>query len=159
MVAGVDSVRDLLSLALRASRNRREAEPWPAEAARAQASRRAVGELRAEDRQVRGHEQTHLAIAGPYARSAPLYTHMVGPDGHRYAVAGSVKVDIQPVPGDPGATLRKARAVMRAALGPGSPSAADLRIAAEAYRLAAWAKREIDSERPDAPGSRISLTA
>jgi hypothetical protein len=60
---------------------------------------------------------------------------------------GSIKADLSPVPGDPRATLRKASAVRRAALTPGDPSAADMRVAADAYRLAAQAKEELREER------------
>ncbi len=159
MVRVVDSVRDLAELGPRAPSRGRELVGWLADATRVQARRRVTEDLRAANRRVKGHEQTHLAIAGAFAESAPQYTHTVGPDGQLYAVAGSVKVDVAPVPGNPEATLRKAKALMRAALGPGSPSAADLRIAAEAYRLAAWAQREMKSGRDTAPGSQVSLTA
>ncbi|OQY31611.1 MAG: hypothetical protein B6241_13615, partial [Spirochaetaceae bacterium 4572_59] len=57
-----------------------------------------------------------------------------GPYGSNYAVGGSIKVDMAPVPGSPRATLDKAQAVLRAAFAPGNPSAADMRVAAEAYR-------------------------
>ncbi len=103
--------------------------------------------LATADVAVKAHEQTHIAIAGPYAEGAPQYIYAMGPDGTLYAVGGSVKVDVEPVPGDPEATLRKAEALMQAALGPGEPSAADMRIAADAYRMAMQAKREIEEER------------
>ena len=111
---------------------------------------------------VKAHEATHIAIAGPYAQGAPQLMYAIGPDGARYAVGGSVKVDLQPVPGDPEATLRKADAVMRAAIGPGEPSAADMRIAAEAYRMALQARREIEAQRAgsgETTGSLVDILA
>ncbi len=128
----------------------------------AQARRRADADLQTADVRVRAHERVHAEIAGRYADSAPRYLYVAGPDGRLYAVGGSVKVDLQPVSGDPEATLRKAQALMRAAVGPGSPSAADMRIAAEAYRLAQGAQRDIAAKRGAeaySPGSLVSLLA
>jgi predicted amidohydrolase len=72
-------------------------------------------------------------------------------------VGGSVQIDLQPVPGDPEETLRKAEALLRAALSPGAPSAADLRVAAEAYRIAAEARREIQQERDSTSGQLVDI--
>jgi hypothetical protein len=132
---------------------------WLAEASAAQGRRRAEAELRGVDTRVKSHEQSHLAVAGPYAQSAAQYSYVQGPDGQSYAVGGSVKIDLAPVPGDPEATLRKAEAVARAALSPGAPSSADLQIAAEAYRLAAQARREIQEGKDSTPGQLVSLLA
>ena len=68
---------------------------------------------------------------GQYA-GVPSYTHQQGPDGKRYAVGGTTPIDTSPIPGDPEATARKLDQVRRAALAPGSPSGADLAIAAAA---------------------------
>jgi hypothetical protein len=96
------------------------------------------------DGAVRAHEQAHLAALGPYARSGADYSYMIGPDGRRYAVGGSVDVSLQPVPGDPEATIRKAKALIRGAYAPTSPSGPDMRVAAEAYRMEMEAKRELE---------------
>ena len=128
----------------------------------AQARRRVDAGLRAADVRVKAHERIHAEIAGRYADSAPRYIYVAGPDGRPYAVGGSVSVDLHPIAGDPEATLRKAQALMRAAVGPGSPSAADMRIAAAAYRLAQTARREMAAERnaaPYVPGSLVNLLA
>jgi hypothetical protein len=50
------------------------------------------------------------------------------------------------VPGDPQATLDKAQQVIRAAYAPGNPSAADMRVAADAYRMAQDAKRDLKEQ-------------
>ncbi len=143
---------------LRSSRSREQAfllEELGASAAR----HRVRAALASADVRVKAHEATHIAIAGPYAEGAPQYIYAMGPDGTLYAVGGSVKVDVTPVPGDPQATLRKAEALMQAALGPGEPSAADMRIAAEAYRMAMEARREIEEESAGTPGGLVNLTA
>jgi hypothetical protein len=108
--------------------------------------RRVAGELQSVDRRVRSHEQLHIALAGPYAESGASYITVRGPDGRSYAVGGSVQVDVRPVPGDPEATIRKARAIRRAAYGPMNPSAADMRVAAEAYRMEMQARRELEEQ-------------
>lgn len=98
---------------------------------------------KARDAEVRRHERAHLMSAGSAAASGILLNTRRGPDGRSYAVGGSVKVDMSPVPGDPEATIRKARNIMNASNAPGNPSAADMRVAAEAYRMAAAARQEI----------------
>lgn len=99
-------------------------------------------ELAKRDREVRAHEQAHASIGGQYA-SAPSYTYERGPDGRLYAVAGEVKIDTSPVPGDPRATLEKAEIIQRAALGVAEPSSADRAAAADARAMAAEARAEI----------------
>lgn len=106
-------------------------------------------EARQLDRSVRAHERTHQAALGAYAASGVQLTTRTGADGERIAVGGRIKADLTPVPGDPRATMRKANAVRRAALAVGSPSAADMRVAAEAYRLARDASDELEAQRLD----------
>ncbi|QXD16839.1 hypothetical protein GQ464_007845 [Rhodocaloribacter litoris] len=100
--------------------------------------------LKKRDAEVRQHEQAHLLAAGPYAQGPPRYTYQVGPDGKRYAIGGSVKIDTRPVPGDPEATIRKAQVIRRAALAPKDPSPADRRIAHEAGRMEMKARQELE---------------
>ncbi|MEL6768405.1 MAG: putative metalloprotease CJM1_0395 family protein [Pseudomonadota bacterium] len=87
-----------------------------------------VDRLAARDREVRAHEQAHARVGGQYAGS-PSYTYQTGPDGKRYAIGGSVAIDVSPVPGDPEATIAKMEQVKAAALAPAEPSGADRRIA------------------------------
>ncbi|MEO1275327.1 MAG: putative metalloprotease CJM1_0395 family protein [Pseudomonadota bacterium] len=96
-----------------------------------------VDRLAARDREVRAHEQAHARVGGQYAGS-PSYTYQTGPDGKRYAIGGSVAIDVSPVPGDPEATIAKMEQVKAAALAPAEPSSADRRIAT----LAEAASRE-----------------
>lgn len=107
---------------------------------------REVAEMRKRDREVRTHEQAHKSSGGSYAGSIRLQ-YEVGPDGKRYAVAGSVPIDVSPVRGDPEATIRKMAVVRRAALAPASPSGADRSVAARAARAAQQARAQVAARR------------
>ncbi len=98
------------------------------------------------DREVRSHEQAHLLNLGGAAASGIIYSFRRGADGESYASGGRIKADLSPVPGNPRATLSKAQSVIRAALAPSSSSAADMRTAAEAYRLVQSAREELNTQ-------------
>lgn len=106
---------------------------------------REIASLAARDREVRAHEQAHMAVGGQYAGAAQ-YQYERGPDGINYAVAGEVPIDIGRA-ADPQATIEKARTVRRAALAPADPSPQDRRIAAQASRLEAEALQELNEQR------------
>ena len=108
-----------------------------------------VEQLRARDREVRAHEMAHKAAAGGYARGGPTYSYQQGPDGKRYAVGGSVNIDVSPVPGDPQATIQKMAVVRRAALAPAEPSSQDRKVAAQASQTAATARQELAQQRAE----------
>jgi len=114
----------------------------------APAEQRQVERLRQRDREVRQHEQAHLAAAGPYARGRANFSYTVGPDGKRYATGGEVEIDVSPA-ATPEATVRKMRAVKRAAVAPGDPSPQDRAVYAEAARLEIEAQREAAQQRPE----------
>ncbi len=120
--------------------------------------RRQVEELKKRDREVRAHEQAHLAAAGGYAMGGARYTYKMGPDGKRYAVGGEVPIDVSEVPGNPQATLQKAMTVRRAALAPSNPSSADRAIAAKAAMMAAQARQEMARD-SQSPSSRVQESA
>ncbi len=101
-----------------------------------------IEKLQRTDSHVRAHEHAHIAAGGPYVRGGPFYSYVIGPDGKMYAVAGEVKIDVSPVPGDPDATIRKAEIIKRAALAPSDPSPQDLAVAAQADRMAMEARIE-----------------
>lgn len=117
--------------------------------------------LQQRDREVRAHEQAHVAAGGQYAGGISL-SYRTGPDGRQYAVGGSVPMDASPVPNDPEATEEKARTVRRAALAPANPSAADQNIAAKASTMESKARSEKagrdreDAERGGPAGSAES---
>lgn len=106
-----------------------------------------VEKLEARDREVRSHEQAHLAAAGGHARGGASFEYESGPDGRSYAVSGHVDIDAGPVEGNPEATLQKAMAVQRAALAPAEPSGADRAVAAQAAAMAREAMVRIQEER------------
>ncbi len=103
-----------------------------------------VQKLKQRDREVRTHEQAHLANAGQYAAGGPSYSYQTGPDGRRYAVGGEVPIDISKER-TPEQTIQKMRVVQRAALAPANPSSADRNIAAAAGMKEAEAIREMNS--------------
>jgi hypothetical protein len=99
--------------------------------------------LAAVDGAVRAHEAAHVAALGTAGAEGASFSYMIGPDGTRYAVGGSVRVMASPVPGDPEATIRRAKALIAAAYAVISPSPADMRVAEEAYRMEMEAKNEL----------------
>lgn len=108
-----------------------------------------IQDLAARDREVRAHEQAHMAVGGQYAGGVS-YDYSRGPDGRLYATGGSVSIDISPVSGDPAATINKMQQVQRAALAPAEPSGQDRVVAAQAAQLIAQARSEIASSTVDA---------
>lgn len=117
-----------------------------------------VRKLQARDRAVRAHEQAHLSAAGGLARGGPTYTYQRGPDGHMYAVGGEVSLDTSPIPGDPAATLAKARQIQAAANAPADPSPQDRSVAAAAAQMAAAAALEL-GKAAEPKGTRLDLSA
>lgn len=110
------------------------------------AERQEIAEMKRRDREVRTHEQAHKAAGGGHTGSIRL-SYQMGPDGKRYAVEGSVSIDVSPVAGDPAATLRKMEVVHRAANAPASPSGADRAVAAQAQRASQQARAQMAAER------------
>jgi hypothetical protein len=135
--------------------NRAAEDPRPGRAVRpadeaarlTEAELRQLEQLKARDREVRAHEQAHIAAGGSLVRGGASYTYQQGPDGRRYAVAGEVHIDTAPVAGDPEQTARQAEQVRRAALAPGSPSAQDRAVAARAAATATRARAEVAQQR------------
>lgn len=120
---------------------------------------RQIRELQARDREVRAHEQAHLAAAGQYAKGGIQYEFQRGPDGRLYAVGGQVNVDTSEIPGDPQATLRKAQTLRRAALAPAQPSSQDRAVAADMTAMAAEAMQDISAERSELAAARAQEAA
>jgi hypothetical protein len=124
-------------------------------------NRTGLSPLESRDREVRRHERAHLAALGPYAASGAIFDIAVTEDGPA-ALGGKVKVDLSEVPGDPEATLRKARTIMRAAYAPSEASTVDAAVAAEAGRLAAKAREDVAARyrgNADASGSGFEAFA
>lgn len=106
---------------------------------------REIASLAARDREVRAHEQAHMAVGGQYAGAAQ-YQYERGPDGVSYAVAGEVPIDVGRA-ATPEQTIEKARTVRRAALAPAEPSPQDRQVAAQASRLESEAIQELNELR------------
>lgn len=106
---------------------------------------RIIAELQRTDREVRAHENAHLAAAGGLARGVS-FQYTTGPDGRQYAVAGEVSIDASPVSGDPQATIQKAQQVRAAASAPANPSGQDRQVAAQAAQLEAAARIELSAQ-------------
>ena len=98
------------------------------------------------DRQVRAHEQAHLAAAAGLARGVS-FTFVTGPDGQQYAVGGEVSIDTSPVSGDPRATIQKAQQIRAAANAPSNPSGQDRAVAAQASQMEQAARQELAAEK------------
>ncbi len=103
--------------------------------------------LQARDREVRAHEQAHVAASGGYLQGGINYTYTKGSDNKMYAIGGSVSLDVSPIPGDPEATAQKARTIRAAALAPANPSAQDQSVAAQASAMELQARREAANEK------------
>lgn len=101
-----------------------------------------IQELKQTDQEVRAHEAAHVSAGGQYVQGGAHYTTVTGPDNQEYAVAGEVNIDTAPIPGDPDATIEKAKTVRRAALAPANPSAQDQQVAAQAAQMETVARME-----------------
>ena len=117
--------------------------------------RNVVEQLKKRDREVKTHEQAHLASAGQYARGGPTFTYQQGPDGRRYAIGGEVPIDVG-AEKTPEQTIQKMQAVRRAAMAPADPSSADRSIAASASALEAQARQELQNKQNTAAESQNS---
>ncbi len=104
-----------------------------------------ITQLAARDREVRAHEQAHMAAGGPYAGAAS-YTYERGPDGVNYAIGGEVPIDVSPA-ATPAQTIEKAQVVKRAALAPAEPSPQDRKVASLASAMEQQARAELLQER------------
>lgn len=107
-----------------------------------------VAKLKQVDRQVRQHEQAHMAAAGGMATSGASYTYQKGPDGVNYAVGGEVSISTSPGR-TPEETLRRAQTVRAAALAPADPSGQDRAVAAQASKMAMEARMEMAQQSKD----------
>ncbi|MFP4418776.1 MAG: putative metalloprotease CJM1_0395 family protein [Chitinivibrionales bacterium] len=100
-------------------------------------------ELKRRDREVRAHENAHIAAGGQYVNGGASYEYQTGPDGKQYAVGGEVSIDTSAVKGDPQATIRKMQVVRKAALAPANPSSQDRMVAAKAGQAELRARQEL----------------
>lgn len=57
------------------------------------AERQVLQQLKSRDREVKAHEQAHLAAGGQYVQGGANYSYRIGPDGKMYAVGGEVSIN------------------------------------------------------------------
>ncbi|MFQ5774407.1 MAG: putative metalloprotease CJM1_0395 family protein [Kiloniellaceae bacterium] len=117
----------------------------------------AVDRLRQRDAQVRQEEQAHAAVAGDLA--GPInYIYRTGPDGRAYAVGGSVPIRSQVLSGDPAEAARIGARLSAAAQAATNPSAADLAVARQGYRLSGAATGAGPEQAARRPGRTLDLS-
>ncbi|MBK1672421.1 hypothetical protein CKO35_03745 [Ectothiorhodospira shaposhnikovii] len=109
---------------------------------------RMLRELQQRDRDVRAHEQAHVAVGGRYVTSGASYDYQTGPDGRRYAVGGEVSIDTSR-PADPEEAIQKARVIQAAAMAPADPSPQDYRVAAQARMMESQARGDARTQRQE----------
>jgi len=98
-----------------------------------------VAELQRQDTYIRRYAESRaLAVGNP-----ATYQLVMGPDGKRYAVSGTVDLQAYQTPGDPQSTVREARYIRRIAESGPSLSPADRTAAVEARRIEWEAQREL----------------
>ncbi len=105
-----------------------------------------VKELERIDRQVKSRELTHRAVAGNYARGSVSFDYVTGPDGKKYAKEGHINIDARPVPNNPEATIRKARAIRSVELAPTNTLPQDRSVSAEIAKIEREARMELKTE-------------
>lgn len=127
------------------------ADEAPREEDLSEEEKREVEELQRTDRDVRAHEQAHVAAG---ARNA-TYEYRTGPDGRPYAVGGSAQIEINAPAGDPDEKAAQARKMRAAALAPADPSPKDLEVAAKATRI----EMEALDEKSDAEAGKTDEAA
>lgn len=124
-----------------------------------QAEQQQVAQMQQRDREVRNHEQAHVAAGGSVVTGGASFSYQTGPDGRRYATGGEVPIDASEVPDDPEATVQKARQIRRAALAPAQPSAQDRAVAASASQMETEARREIIEQKRQAAEEAVLAEA
>lgn len=107
-------------------------------------------QLRQRERQVRHHEQAHMAASGKYTRGAQ-FQYRQGPRGQLWAVGGEVGFDSSR-PEDPKEAKEKGKTLVDAALAPAQPSNQDLRVASQARQMVAKAQAELRQSQNPAEG-------
>jgi len=112
-----------------------------------------IEELEKRDREVRAHEQAHVAAG---ARNA-TYEYETGPDGMRYATGGHADINTSKT-GDPEKDIDKAQKVKRAALAPKDPSPKDRQVAREAELMEAEARRELTEQKSEELSATLGLS-
>ncbi len=117
-------------------------------------------QMQARDAAVRQEEETHAAMAGPYA-GAPQYELQQGPDGRQYVVNGAVPIRFtSAATGDQAATEQAMRAIRASAQSPTAPSTADMQVFQQASQTSHASLRHYHAaEQAGQPAQRPALMA
>lgn len=102
-----------------------------------------VKDLEKREKEVKAHEQAHLAAGGGVVQGGAKYSYEAGPDGKRYVNGGEVQVSVSVDSANPARTLQQAQKAQQAALAPADPSPQDRAAAAQAAQMAAQASQEL----------------
>ena len=114
-----------------------------------QEEQKKIAKLKERDREVKTHEQAHIAAGGSHVRGGAHFEYQTGPDGKKYAVGGEVSIDVSREPDDPRATIAKMQVVIQAALAPAEPSSQDRAVAAKASRIVSDSRTQaLSTEQP-----------
>ena len=114
-----------------------------------------VAQLSKTDREVRQHEQAHMAAGAGLVTSGASYSYTRGPDGRNYAQGGEVGIDTSEG-GSSAETLAKAQQIQAAAMAPAQPSGQDHAAAARAAQMAMQAR--VDQAREQAQAAQQAQT-
>ena len=125
------------------------------DAEQARALQREIDRLSARDKEVRAHEQAHMAAGAGLVTRGANYTYTMGPDGRRYATGGEVGIDTSPGQ-TPQETIAKAQRIRAAAMAPAQPSGQDMQVAAQATQMQMQAQMELMLQRRNAAYSRMA---
>ena len=125
------------------------------DAEQARALQREIERLSARDKEVRAHEQAHMAAGAGLVTRGASYSYVKGPDGRRYATGGEVGIDTSPGK-TPQETIDKAQRIRAAALAPAQPSGQDLQVAAQATQMKMQAQMELMLQRRNAAYSGMA---
>ncbi len=113
---------------------------------------RRVAELQQIDRDVRAHEQAHMAAGHGLVTSGASYSYTYGPDGRQYATSGEVGIDTS-AEKKAQDNIDKGMQIQSAALAPKDPSAQDYRVAAKGGELQEKGRADLEKERRQAQAS------
>lgn len=123
-----------------------------------------VRTLRIQERQVRRTQFVKAAVGGATVTGAS-YQFDIGPDGHRYIVGGDVALDVNPVEGDPRATIHKMQRVRAAAVISHTPTRNDRNATFASVRTEGSARIQLakmvafQSSAPRIPGRLVDESA
>lgn len=122
------------------------------------AQQRQLQRLQQIDRDVRAHEQAHMAAGRELVTNGPSYSYTYGPDGKQYATGGEVGIDTS-AERKPEDNINKGQRIRITALAPRDPSPQDYRVAAIGGRLEEQGRADLARVEMEQSGSAPSQSA